>query len=130
MWREDEESWIRLFVHSKKNKCFTEPPKKVPEMSKSVQRRRKSQKKDKNIYETFKDSSGVPRGRIFEGFVDIFIIFLRLSTPLDTFRHLRNLFWGFGKTLIFFRVYQNNKQEILYKTKMIRIVLQPLLLFY
>jgi hypothetical protein len=29
-------------------------------MSKSVQRRRKSQKKDKNIYETFKGSSVYP----------------------------------------------------------------------
>ncbi len=34
-------------------------------MSKSVQRRRKSQKKDKNIYETFKGSSRVPGGGTF-----------------------------------------------------------------
>jgi hypothetical protein len=40
-------------------------------------------------------------GRTFKGFVDIFILFLRLSMPLDTFRHLRNLFWGFGKTPFF-----------------------------
>ncbi len=32
----------KLQVHTKKNRCFTEPPKKVSEMSKSVQRRRKS----------------------------------------------------------------------------------------
>jgi hypothetical protein len=34
-------------------------------MSKSVQRRRKSQKKEKNIYETFKGSFRVPAGRTF-----------------------------------------------------------------
>jgi hypothetical protein len=33
-------------LHSKKNQVFTEPPKKVPEMSKSVQRCPKSQKND------------------------------------------------------------------------------------
>ncbi len=44
-------------MHSKKNRFFTEPPKKVPEMSKSAQMRPKSQKKDKKIYETFKGYS-------------------------------------------------------------------------
>jgi hypothetical protein len=55
----------------KKKRCFTEPPKKVPEMSKSIQIRSKSQKMDKKIYETFKGSSGVSRGRTFS--YEIFI---------------------------------------------------------
>jgi hypothetical protein len=43
----------------------------VPEISKSVQRSRKSQKKDKNIYETINGSSRVSRGRtiIYETFL-------------------------------------------------------------
>jgi hypothetical protein len=46
-----------------KNRCFTELPKKVPEISKSIRRGPQSQKTDKKIYETFKGSSRVPRGR-------------------------------------------------------------------
>jgi hypothetical protein len=52
-------------LRSKKNWFFTEPSKKVPEMSKSVQRCTKSQKKDKKIYETFKGSYRVSRWRTF-----------------------------------------------------------------
>jgi hypothetical protein len=63
--------------------------------------RPKSQKQDKKIYETFKDSSRVTVGRTFKGFADFFIIFLRLQAHLDAFRRLRNLFWGFGKILFF-----------------------------
>jgi hypothetical protein len=38
-------------------KVFYRTPKKVPEVSKSVERLSKSQKKDEKIYETFKGSS-------------------------------------------------------------------------
>jgi hypothetical protein len=54
-----------ISIHFKKNRCLTKPQKKVPEMSKSVQMRWKSQKKDKNIYETFTGSSCVPGRRTF-----------------------------------------------------------------
>ena len=46
-----------VYVYSKKI-GFTEPVKKVPEMSKSIKRLRKSQKNDKKIYETLKGSDG------------------------------------------------------------------------
>jgi hypothetical protein len=58
-------SLIHPSIHCKKKRCFTEPPKKVREMSKSIQIRPKSQKKNKKIYETFKGSSRVSRGRTF-----------------------------------------------------------------
>jgi hypothetical protein len=56
---------LDMVMHCKKKRCFTEPPKKVPEISKSVQRGPQSQKTDKKIYETFKGSSRVSRGRTF-----------------------------------------------------------------
>jgi hypothetical protein len=46
----------------KKKNCLTEPPKKVPAISK---RSPQSQKTDKKIYGTFKGSSRVSRGRTF-----------------------------------------------------------------
>jgi DNA helicase MCM8 len=62
----DENSRERkLDKHCKKKRCFTEPSKKVSEISKSLQRGPKSQKTDKKIYETFKGSSRVSRGRTF-----------------------------------------------------------------
>ncbi len=58
-------------------------------------------------------------GRTFKGFVDFFILFLRLWTYLDAFRHLRNLFWGFGKTPLFLQckivLFSDNTHEIYYK---------------
>jgi hypothetical protein len=46
-------TWFEIPVHCKKKRCFTEPQKKVSEISKSVQRGPKSQKTDEKIYETF-----------------------------------------------------------------------------
>jgi len=54
-----------LGSYTVKKRCFTEPLKKVPEVSKSLQRGPKSQKTDKKIYETFKGSFRVSRGRTF-----------------------------------------------------------------
>ncbi len=47
----------KFSFHSKKKGYFTEPLKKVPQISESVQRSPKSQKKDKKFYKTFKGSS-------------------------------------------------------------------------
>jgi hypothetical protein len=52
-------------IDCKKKIYSTEPLKKVPEISKSFQRGPKSQKTDKKIYETFRGSSRVSRGRTF-----------------------------------------------------------------
>jgi hypothetical protein len=49
----------------KKRGVLPNPQKKVPEISKSIQRGPESQKTDKKIYETFKGSSRVSRGRTF-----------------------------------------------------------------
>jgi hypothetical protein len=49
----------------KKIGVLPNPQKKVPEISKSIQRGLQSQKTDKKIYEIFKGSSRVSRGRTF-----------------------------------------------------------------
>ncbi len=57
----------------------------------------------RNLKKGFVGEDSSPRytGRTFKGFVDFFILFLRLWKYLDAFRHLPNLFWGFGKIPIF-----------------------------
>ncbi len=64
------DKWIKeaLFYneeHCKKKRYFTEPPENVPKISKSVQRGSQSEKRIKKIYETFKGSARVSRGRTF-----------------------------------------------------------------
>jgi hypothetical protein len=53
------------FVHSKKNWCSTEPPKKVSSLQKSLQTCSQFQNHNKKFYETFKGSSRVPVERSF-----------------------------------------------------------------
>jgi hypothetical protein len=60
----------------------------------------------RNLKKGFVGEGSSPRytGRTFKGFVDFFIRFLRPGASLDAFRNLRNFFWGFGETPIFFTV--------------------------
>ena len=64
--------WIKLkmmldekYVHSKKNRLFTEPQKRFRRFQKASKSVQKFQKKDKKIYETFNGSYRVPRIRTF-----------------------------------------------------------------
>ena len=56
---------VRKLLHSKNRRCSTEPPKRFRKSIKASKWGLKSQKKYKKIYETFKCSSRVSRGRTF-----------------------------------------------------------------
>ena len=65
-FREQDKRWRPIqYMHSKQKRNFTEPLKKVRQMTKSLQMCSKFQKKNKKIRRTFKGSSPRYTGRSF-----------------------------------------------------------------
>ncbi len=113
LWGRDLGVGACVHLHSKKQIVLPNPQKrfrrclKVSNGVESLKKRIKISTKPLKVLPVYRSQEPSPAKPFFKfrtadkGFVDIFILFLRLSTPLDTFRHLRNLFWWFGKTPIF-----------------------------
>ena len=63
-----------------------------------------AEKTNFQFYRTFKGSFRVSAGKTFKGSVELKIRFFGIWIYSEAFHDLRNLFCGFRKNLIFFRV--------------------------
>lgn len=93
-----------VYVYTVKKIISLLNPQMIPEISKSFQRCSKSPKRTKIVYETFKGSYSEHTIKSFKGLVDFFILFWRRQTPSEACKNLQNLFGGFSKDPILFRV--------------------------